>query len=103
MGVAVLICMVMRFCEHLAKASFSCAVLMSALMLQMQRSLDSGPISFCFPLFLDVLTGSESLLVGAGGQALAAGCAGGAFAGAVDGSNDWALCCWLNMNISCSH
>ncbi len=61
-------------------------------MLHMQMSLDSGPISLSLPLFLGVLTVSESLVVGAAGHGWAAGSgAGGAVAGAGHESNDWPL------------
>ena len=70
----------------------------------MQRSLDSGPISLSLALLFGVLTGSESLVVGAAGHDWEAECcAGGAVAGAGHESNDWALCCCLCMKISCSH
>ena len=51
----------------------------------MQMSLDSGPIILSLALFLGVLTGSESLVVGAAGHGWALSwaadsCAGGAVA-----------------------
>ncbi len=47
----------------------------------MQMSLDSGPISFSLALFLGVLTGSESLVVGAAGHGWALPCAAGSGVG----------------------